>query len=102
VDLDGGLQAMVRIAHTHCGLHIEGYREAGEGYAAAVRDGLQARTRHWRETQWRERQASEFGPTLWTTLVFSDAERHRAHWVRIIEPADGGVGPLSVSFGVGP
>lgn len=102
IPVGGGLSASVTVSPGGCSFEVEGWRDDSGAFATRLRDGLLADSRHWQVAQWRERQVNESGPTLWTSIVFPDIQRHRAYWVQIIEPEAGAPERLSVEFGIGP
>lgn len=100
--LSDGREAVVIVGRDGCTLSIDGWSDDAGSFATRVRDGLLADSRHWRVSQWRERQVNESGPRLWTSIVFPDIRRHSAYWVQIIEPERGAPQRLEVSLGIGP
>jgi hypothetical protein len=102
LSLADGRDATVLVERGGCTLSIEDWADDSGIVPTGVRDGLLAASRHWRVTQWREREVSESGSRLRTSIVFPDIRRHSAYWVQITEPGSGSPHRLEVSYGIGP
>ncbi|WP_343787744.1 hypothetical protein [Brevundimonas lenta] len=82
----------------HCELHAWDWRPQGDRIAQAAAAGLTGWAPGFSTGKWREPFANEFGPTVWTTFEQHDAEGRLIAVVRVIEPADGAVGEMSVTY----
>lgn len=81
-----------------CALQSRNWRPDGDRMALAVERALAAWREGFTRSTWRDPEASERGPSVWTTFDQRDANGRVVGTLELIEPADGAIGEVSITY----
>ena len=95
--VDGG-RLLSQIRQGYCDMRVEHWTPQGDRAARAVENALGAWPPGFMASEWRTPFVNERGPSVWTTFEQHDAEGRAIAVVRLIEPADGARGELSLTY----
>ncbi len=93
LETPNGTLVFMRRGGLQCGLHIQPWRGDDGAFAATVVSQLAPEAAGWYPVRHRELVVNESGPMRWT-----EYEHELAGFIRLIEPAEGATGTLTLDL----